>query len=180
MMTIIMLILKLFAKFLGHNKPMQKIKLRTTIQSDFNIFFQNQQDKEANHMAAFTAKDPSDKKNYFEKWLPFLDDKTVTLKTILSETEIAGSICTYPMGDEIHITYWINKAFWGQGIATKALDLFLNEFTERPLHASTAFGNYGSMKVLERCSFVKTGETGTYFANGRGMEIEEVFFKLEV
>jgi len=37
------------------------IALRDVMMSDLPIFFDQQLDPDANHMAAFTAKDPSDK-----------------------------------------------------------------------------------------------------------------------
>ena len=47
----------------------------------------------------------------------------------------------------------------------------------RPLHASAAFDNAGSMRVLEKCGFQKVGLERA-FANARGAVIEEVVFVL--
>lgn len=38
---------------------MRNIMLRNVIEDDLPIFFKHQQNHEANHMAAFTSKDPS-------------------------------------------------------------------------------------------------------------------------
>ena len=40
---------------------MNDLKLRPSTAEDIAIFFEYQLDEEANHMAAFTAKDPTDK-----------------------------------------------------------------------------------------------------------------------
>jgi hypothetical protein len=50
------------------------------------------------------------------------------------------------MEGDAEITYWIDKKFWGQGVATKALkDLLMIEKT-RPVFGRVAFDNLGSQK----------------------------------
>jgi RimJ/RimL family protein N-acetyltransferase len=90
---------------------------------------------------------------------------------------IVGSIAKFVIEDDAEITYWIDRNFWGQGIATKALKDFLAVETTRPLFGRTAFDNFGSQRVLEKCGFVKTG-TDKGFANARQAEIEEFIYKL--
>jgi RimJ/RimL family protein N-acetyltransferase len=48
----------------------------------------------------------------------------------------------------------------------------------RPLSARVAKDNKGSIRVLEKCGFVITGED-TGFANARGAEIEEYILTLK-
>jgi len=55
--------------------------------------------------------------------------------------------------------------------------LFLEQVGERPLFARAARDNRASIRVLERCGFVITGED-TGFAHGRGKEIAEVCLTL--
>lgn len=81
------------------------------------------------------------------------------------------------MQGDTEITYWIDRKFWGQGIATQALKIFLTIETVRPLFGRVAFNNFGSHKVLEKCGFNKIG-TDKGFANARQEEIEEYIFKL--
>ena len=83
----------------------------------------------------------------------------------------------YEMGGEAEISYWIGRGFWGKGIATAALQQFIQELDIRPLHARAAADNLGSIRVLEKCGFTRTG-TDRYFANARGEEIEEVIYIL--
>jgi RimJ/RimL family protein N-acetyltransferase len=47
----------------------------------------------------------------------------------------------------------------------------------RPLYASAAADNAGSIRVLEKCGFRRTGEVRA-LAKARGAEITEVFFEL--
>jgi RimJ/RimL family protein N-acetyltransferase len=82
------------------------------------------------------------------------------------------------MQEQREVGYWIDKNYWGKGIATEALKLFLDEIKERPLYAHVAYDNIGSMKVLQKCGFIKIGD-GKYFAKARNMEIDEIIFKVE-
>lgn len=153
------------------------IKLTKTEEDDLNAFFQFQLNKEASYLAAFTPKDPNNKTAYIEKYTKHLNDPTINMKTIKVNDEIAGSIAKFIMENEAEITYWIDRKFWGQGIATTALKAFLQMEQTRPIYGRVAFDNYGSQKVLEKCGFVKTG-TDKGFANARQMEIEEYIYTL--
>jgi len=154
------------------------ILLRKTEVADLETLFTFQLDTEANYQAAFTAKDPTNKTAYLEKYRKHLEDPTIHNQTILVDGAIAGSIAKFIMYGDAEITYWIDKKFWGTGVATTALTQFLAIETTRPLFGRTAFDNFGSQKVLEKCGFVKTGiDKG--FANARQAEIEEFIYKLD-
>ena len=153
------------------------ITLTKTEKDDLNIFFEFQLDKEANYLAAFTSKDPNDKTAYIEKYTKHLADPTINMLTIKVNDVIAGSIAKFVMENEAEITYWIDKKFWGQGIATTALKELLKIEQVRPIYGRVAFDNYGSQKVLEKCGFVIIGKDKG-FANARQAEIEEYIYKL--
>ena len=155
----------------------RQLKLRRTEKSDLELFFQFQLDKQANYLAAFTSKDPTDKEAYFEKFIKHLNDPTINMQTILVDEIIAGSIAKFEMEGDTEITYWIDRKFWGKGIATTALKNFLTIENTRPVFGRVAFDNLGSQKVLEKCGFVKIG-TDKGFANARQTEIEEFIYKL--
>ncbi|MBC6113153.1 GNAT family N-acetyltransferase [Pedobacter fastidiosus] len=153
------------------------IKLTPTEKDELNIFFQFQLDEEANFLAAFTAKDPHDQIAYVEKYSRHLADPTINMQTIRVNEVIAGSIAKFVMGNEAGITYWIDRKFWGQRVATTALGDFLKIEKTRPIFGHVAFDNYGSQKVLEHCGFIKIGKDKG-FANARQAEIEEYIYKL--
>lgn len=154
-----------------------EIKLRQSEISDLAILFKFQLDKEANYLAAFTSKNYADKDAYFEKYTKHLNDPTINQQTILVGETIAGSIAKFILEGDTEITYWIDRKFWGKGIATTALKQFLAVENTRPIFGRVAFDNMGSQKVLEKCGFVKTG-TDKGFANARQKEIEEFIYKL--
>lgn len=153
------------------------IKLRPTEISDLDSLFLFQLDKEGGYLAAFMPKDPSDKSAYINKYIKLLSDPTVNNQTIILDKVIVGSIAKFVMEGDAEITYWIDRKFWGKGIATKALEEFLTIETARPIIARVAFDNIGSQKVLEKCGFVKTG-SDKGFANARQAVIKEFIYTL--
>ena len=153
------------------------VKLRQTEKSDLEFFFQFQLDEEAGCLAAFMPEDHTNRAAYFEKYTRFLNDPTINMQTILVGEIIAGSMAKFEMEENAEITYWLDKKFWGQGIATTALAEFLTLETTRPILGRVAFDNFGSQKVLEKCGFVKIG-TDKGFASARQTEIEEFIYKL--
>ena len=154
------------------------ITLTETTADDLHLLFEFQLDEEANYLAAFTAKDISDKVAYLEKYTKHLADPTITMRTIKANDEIIGSVAKYMMEGDAEITYGIDKKYWRQGIATTALADFLKIELARPIFGRVAFDNYGSQKVLEKCGFIRIG-SDRGFANARQAEIEEYIYKLD-
>lgn len=159
-----------------NNQP-QNVTLTQTIESDLAALFQFQLDKEAVRLAAFTSEDPTDKTAYIVKFTKLLSDSTFNMQTIKIDETIVGSIAKFIMFGSNEITYWIDKNYWGKGVATTALNIFLKTERNRPIYGRVAFDNLGSQKVLERNGFVKVGEDFG-FANARQTEIKEFIYKL--
>jgi RimJ/RimL family protein N-acetyltransferase len=156
------------------------VLLRDVTEGDLPTFFEQQLDPAANHMAAFTAEDPADRAAFTAKWTKILADDCITKKTILFDGQVAGSVSSFvaPWSGMLEVTYWIGRAFWGKGIATKALSMLLGSLKTRPLYARAAKDNIASIRVLEKCGFTISGyDKG--FANARGGEIEEVILELK-
>ena len=158
---------------------MEKInlKLRPVVDTDLPIFFEQQLDPEANWMAAFTAKDPTDRTAFDTHWGKILADPGITIRTILVDGQVAGSVLCHAWGGEPELSYWLGKEYWGRGIATQALAMFLEVVHERPVYARVARDNIASIRVLEKNSFEQSGE-GKWFSNARGMEVDELVWVL--
>lgn len=152
-------------------------KFKKTSEADLSALFEFQLDKEAEYQAAFTAKDPTDKQAYIEKYTKHVNDPTINMLTIWIDDVIVGSIAKFIMHGDTEVTYWIDKKYWGKGLATIALQHLLATESTRPIFGRTAFDNKGSQRVLEKCGFVKIG-TDKGFANARQAEIEEFIYKL--
>ena len=148
------------------------IELRSVQDGDLPHFFAYQQEEVALQMAAFTPPNPSDHDAFTAHWQKIRSHDGVTIKTILYKGAVAGHIFCHNWFGEPEVGYWIGQAMWGKGIATAALTHFLEKIETRPLFARVAQDNVGSLRVLQKCGFVITGE-GSGFAEARGAEIPE-------
>ncbi len=97
--------------------------------------------------------------DFFDHWQKVMANPAIILRTILADDEIAGYLCSFVKeADEREVGYQLGRAFWGKGIATRALELFLPLIPYRPLYGVTPTHNIGSQKVLTRCGFVLVSE----------------------
>jgi len=156
----------------------KEVLLRDILDPDLPILFTQQLDPEAIHMAAFTSKDPTDRDAFITHWTKIRADESITIQAVLFDGQLAGSILVHSWFGEPEISYWLGKEVWGKGIATEALALFLEQVTTRPLYGRVAKDNIASIRVMEKCGFKIVGEDKG-FANGRGIEIEELILKLD-
>jgi Icc protein len=153
--------------------------LREVVPTDLPVFFANQQNPEAAHMAAFTAKDPHDRAAFDAHWQKILADPTIIIRTIVAGGRVAGSVLTYETEGQPEVSYWLGRDFWGQGLATRAVKEFLQGVdSRRPMLARVASDNASSIRVLEKTGFQVTGQTRG-FANARGQEIDELVMELD-
>ena len=127
-----------------------EVRLRAVEDSDLDVLFAHQADPAAVAMAAFPARD---RKQFDAHWAKIRLDDTVVLRTILAGDVVAGVVSSWPDDGRRLIGYWIGREYWGRGVATRALALFLTEVPARPLYAHVATHNAGSMRVLRKCGF---------------------------
>jgi RimJ/RimL family protein N-acetyltransferase len=106
-------------------------------------------------MADFPARD---REAFDAHWERVLADETLTKKTIVFEGQVAGNIGSWEHDGRRLVGYWLGKEFWGKGLATKALAELIDELGTRPLYAYVAKTNAGSIRVLEKCGFVRSDE----------------------
>ncbi|HET8728772.1 MAG TPA: GNAT family protein [Alphaproteobacteria bacterium] len=155
-----------------------EVLLRDVTADDLPIFFDQQLDPDANHMAAFTAADPADREAFALHWAKILGDSAVVKKTIVCGGEVVGHVLAFDQFGRPSVSYWIGRRFWGRGIATRSLSAFLGHVADRPLYARAAKDNVASLRVLEKCGFAIDGEDKG-FSTVRGTEVEEFILKLE-
>ncbi len=154
------------------------LELRDLLDEDLAIFFEQQLDPDANWMAAFTAKDPADHAAFERHWERIRSNPQVIIRTILVGGAVAGHVSSYVEDGGPEITYWLGKAFWGRGIASAALQSFLDKVNPaRPMRARVAKDNPASLRVLQKCGFQIIGEDRG-FAQARGVETEEYILTL--
>ena len=151
-----------------------EIRLRDVISDDLPIFFEHQRDWDAVDMAAHL---PRDQDAFQAHWMEMLSKESVIKKTILFDDLVVGYIISFVYFGVREVGYWIGKEYWGQGIATQALLEFLDQVPLRPLHASVAKHNRGSMRVLEKCGFRLVGEDKEFSKIG-GKVVEGFVFEI--
>ncbi|MGR4851411.1 GNAT family N-acetyltransferase [Streptomyces sp. LARHCF252] len=153
------------------------VELRDVHDSDLPVFFRQMNDPEALHMAAFTPEDPADRDAFDAHWARIRSSSAV-IRTVLADGDVVGSASVYGEPGEREVTYWIDRAYWGKGIATDALRALVTEVDERPLYARAASDNVGSLRVLEKCGF-RAVASATGYAQARGAEIDETVLLLK-
>ena len=153
-----------------------EVALRPVHDSDLPVFFRQMNDPESLRMAAFTHEDPADRDAFDAHWTRVRASSDV-VRTVLVDGDVVGSAALYGEPGEREVTYWIDRAYWGKGIATAALRDLLAEVPERPLYARVAADNPASRRVLEKCGFVVSAHAQG-FANARGKEIDELVLTL--
>jgi len=134
-----------------------EIELRNVIESDLPILFEHQRDPEANQMAAFPARD---REAFMAHWTKILANESNIIKTIVANGQVAGTMMSFEMEGKCEVGYWLGREYWGKGIATQALNEFLNYVDARPLYGYVAKHNIGSRRVLEKSGFEFFGEEG--------------------
>lgn len=153
------------------------IQLRNVTPDDLAIFFEQLQDPTALWMAAFTPPDPTDRETMFAHWQNIIDNPQILKQTIVFQRQVAGHLLNFDLFGQSTIGYWLGKNFWGKGIATQALALFLGQIPTRPLYARVVKDNVGSIRVLEKNGFVRVGEDSG-FSHSRNTDVEEWIMEL--
>ena len=128
-----------------------RVRLRPVEPADLPRIYDLQLDPESNRMAVTI---PRTREAFDSHWAMSLDDPSITARAVLVGEELIGYISRFPVDGHDHVGYWIDRAFWGMGIASRALHLLLQEVAERPLFASVATSNGASLRVLQKCGFV--------------------------
>ena len=129
----------------------ETIRLRPVQPDDLPRIFDLQLDPESNRMAVTI---PRTREVFDSHWAKVLGDPEITAWAVLVGEELVGTISCFPMDGQDHVGYWIEREYWGKGIASQALHLLLREVSKRPLVAAAATSNVASLRVLQKCGFV--------------------------
>ena len=157
---------------------MTEVALRPLEDADLDALFEQMRDPESVRMAAFTAKDPDDRAAFDAHMAKIRSLPETVNRVITVDGRLAGSIASFVIDGDTEVTYWIDKAYWGRGVAGRALALLLESVPARPVFARAASDNAASLKVLQRAGFAVIG-TDTGYANARKAEIEETILRLD-
>ena len=153
------------------------VALRELEDADLDAMFDQMRDPEAVRMAAFTTKDPEDRAAFDAHMRTVRTSPQILHRSVTLDGEFVGSIASFVIEGDTEITYWLDREYWGRGIASRALELLLQLEPTRPIYARAASDNRGSLRVLAKAGFVPIG-TDVGFANARGEKIEETILRL--
>jgi RimJ/RimL family protein N-acetyltransferase len=127
------------------------VRLRPVEPGDLPRMYELQLDPESNRMAVTI---PRTGEAFDSHWAKALEDPAITARSVLVGGALVGIISCFPRDGQDHVGYWIDRDYWGMGIASRALHLLLREVAKRPLVAIVATSNGASLRVLQRCGFV--------------------------
>ncbi|MDF3141137.1 MULTISPECIES: GNAT family N-acetyltransferase [unclassified Streptomyces] len=131
------------------------VRIRDVRDADLEAFLAYEHDPEAVRRSRFT---PRPRDAFLKHWRTrVLGDETGLVQTVTVGDDVAGSVVSWWDGDRRFLGYWLGRPYWGRGIGTKALALFLELEQTRPLYADPFHGNTASVRLLERHGFQREG-----------------------
>ncbi|MFD6533129.1 GNAT family N-acetyltransferase [Streptomyces sp. NPDC060184] len=132
-----------------------QVSLREVELGDLEVFLAQEHDPESARRSKFP---PRERDAFMTHWkTKVLGDPTVFVQAITVDGELAGNAVAWWHEERRFIGYWLGRAYWGRGIGTRALALFLEREPARPLYADPYAGNTGSVRLLEKHGFRRTG-----------------------
>ncbi|MDF6065329.1 GNAT family N-acetyltransferase [[Kitasatospora] papulosa] len=133
----------------------EQVCLRAVVQEDLEVFLAQEHDPESVRRSNFP---PREREAFMKHWTTkVLGDPSNRVRAVTVDGVLAGNLVAWWDGDRRFIGYWLGRRFWGRGIGTRALALFLDEETERPLFADPFAENTGSVRLLEKHGFRSAG-----------------------
>ncbi|MET8864244.1 GNAT family N-acetyltransferase [Nonomuraea sp. NPDC004580] len=131
------------------------VRLRDVTEADLEVFLAQEHDPEAARRSRFA---PREREAFLRHWkADILGDPTVYVRAVLADGELAGNLVAWWEEERRYIGYWFGRAFWGRGIGSRAMALFLAEEPNRPLYADPHEGNTASVRLLEKHGFQREG-----------------------
>ncbi|WP_406473881.1 GNAT family N-acetyltransferase [Streptomyces sp. NBC_01615] len=133
----------------------EDVRLRDVAEADLEPFYQHQLDPEAVRRSRFPSRE---REAFMTHWVTrVLGNSTGFVQTVTVDGEPAGNIVAWWEDGQRFIGYWFGRPYWGRGIGTRALALFLPAEKNRPLYAEVFTGNTASIRLVERHGFERSG-----------------------
>ncbi|MFG2354018.1 GNAT family N-acetyltransferase [Streptomyces sp. NPDC048521] len=132
-----------------------EVRLRAVVEADLEFFVAYEHDPEAVRRSRFT---PRPRDVFLRHWRErVLGDPDCLVRTVTFDGEVAGSVVSWTEGQRRFVGYWLGRPYWGRGIGSRAVGLFLELERVRPLYADPFAGNTASVRLLERHRFARAG-----------------------
>lgn len=167
-------------------QPAPQVSLRLATWDDVPAMYEIGADPVACEMAGVK---PRTREAFEARWREVLADPKIHARVIevveptatggsanaSGQRAFAGSISVFQAPGETRdsIGYWLARPFWGLGIASRALAMFLSLEPRRPLHATASMSNVASQRVMLKNGFrlvrrYRTEETERLMARETG------------
>jgi RimJ/RimL family protein N-acetyltransferase len=131
------------------------VRLRDVEEADLEVLHAYENDPEATRRSRFP---PRDREKFVSHWITkVLGDPTVFVQAVIVDGALAGSVVAWWEGDRRYLGYWLGREYWGRGVGTSALTQFLAREKARPLYADPYHDNTGSVRLLEKLGFQRSG-----------------------
>ncbi|MGW2642559.1 GNAT family N-acetyltransferase [Streptomyces sp. NPDC001348] len=131
------------------------VSLREVADADLEFFLAYEHEPEALRRSRFT---PRPRERFLTHWREsVLGDPDCLVRTVTVDAEAAGHVVSWWDGDRRFLGYWLGRPYWGRGVGSRALTLFLRQERVRPLYADPFAGNAASVRLLEKHGFRREG-----------------------
>lgn len=159
-----------------------KIVLREVEDADLHAFYSYLQDPQAQAMASSSVEDGTDPQAFDAYWARLRRSPTAVMRTIAlaedPEHGVLGHIEKFDDEGRPYVRYWVDREYWGRGIGTTALRMFLDDVVkERPIFARQHRSNEASLRVLKRNGFKLVGQDTGYDAM-RARMVDDMILRL--
>ena len=137
------------------------IYLKDISEQDLSLLFDFQNDPIANKMADVPART---REAFYQHWQQniFANQHSMAIGIWYNKMLVGHlvswvnlELATIDEPEVRLIGYWIGREYWGQGIATHALRMFLQHYIKSPVYAYIDAQNQGSLKVVQANGFVE-------------------------
>ena len=131
------------------------VHLREVVESDLEIFHEQENDPEASRRANFPARE---RERFMTHWRTrVLGGPDTLVRAVIVDGEVAGNILSWTDEGRRNLGYWLGREYWGRGIGSRAVALFLALESTRPLYADPSAAKTASVRLLERLGFERDG-----------------------
>lgn len=158
------------------------VRLRPHRAEDFEVLVSFVDDEEAFYLAGGGTRDKTvaDMQARIEGYVT----EGAFFQVILFEGAAAGYVAAFEREGKLEVSYWLGRAFWGKGIASRALALWVERLKvshqatcPRHLYARVAKDHPASICVLEKNGFKVVSED-SYFSDHRNADVAEWLYRL--
>lgn len=139
----------------GRGAESRVVGLREVVDADLETFLAYEHDPEAVRRSRFP---PRERDAFLTHWKTrVLPDPDCLVRTVTVDGEVAGNFVSWSQDDRRFLGYWLGRTYWGRGVGSRALGLFLRQEPTRPLYADPFSGNTASVRLLRRHGFEDAG-----------------------